>query len=269
MFEWLLKFSKILVTGPQRAGTRICAQAIAYDTSYEYIDEEDLQMDSLYSLFAVNMMKEKFVAQCPTFCRYIHFFSADDTAIILMKRNIQDIISSQKRINWGYEKLELARYDQTEGDIAEIKYKYWRETQKNKITNAFEIDYESLSVHPLWINEQERRSFRPNQTRNQLMQRTIDPDLCFYPAYSVQNYSGFDQFSLLVVKQGKAKVLNDTGRMIWELCDGTHTRQDIYEALQNQYQYVNVDELSDHLDQFLYEMVQSDWLRFSKPIKKR
>jgi len=69
LFDWLASFDKILVTGPQRSGSRICAQMIAYDTGHEYVDEEDLSMDSLYQLCGFLEDQRGLVIQCPTLCR--------------------------------------------------------------------------------------------------------------------------------------------------------------------------------------------------------
>jgi hypothetical protein len=41
MFEHLAVHSKIVVTGPQRSGTRIASQMIASDTGHEFVDEVD------------------------------------------------------------------------------------------------------------------------------------------------------------------------------------------------------------------------------------
>jgi hypothetical protein len=137
MFEWLSKFERIFVTGPQRSGTRICAKMIARDTGYEFIDETHINMDIFYNFSSFLESKQKFVIQCPTLCRYIHFFDSEDNAIILMCRNVKDIIKSQKRIKWSKEWLELIRYDCRAGAgiISIIKYDFWEKYQKLNITH--------------------------------------------------------------------------------------------------------------------------------------
>ena len=42
MFAELKKFKKIIVSGPQRSGTRICGKIIAHDLDYRYCDESYL-----------------------------------------------------------------------------------------------------------------------------------------------------------------------------------------------------------------------------------
>jgi len=55
----------------------------------------------------------------------------------------------------------LIRYDCKPGAgiISKIKYDFWEKYQKKNIKNAFEIEYNSLKKHPLWINKKERENF--------------------------------------------------------------------------------------------------------------
>jgi len=88
-----------------------------------------------------------------------------------MRRKIEDIIASQKRISWSWEWLELARYDRTDGIIAEVKYQFWDQYQKELIKHAYENEYESLAAHPLWVAKMNARIFDARQTggSNQLL----------------------------------------------------------------------------------------------------
>jgi len=104
------------------------------------------------------------VVQCPVLCRHVHMLAGDDVAVVLMRRRIEDIIASQKRIGWMWEWLELARYDRLDGVISEIKYNFWDQFQKDRIKHAFEIEYENLTAHPLWLDKEVRQDFEANQT---------------------------------------------------------------------------------------------------------
>lgn len=165
IFEWLDGFDKILVTGPQRSGTRICAQMIAKDTGHTYVDERNINFESLYRLWSLCHKDERLVIQCPALCRHVHAFDADTVAVVLMRRNVEDIIASQERIGWNLEKVELARYDLSEGVIAKVKYQFWDDYQKERIKHAFEIEYESLANHPLWVTKELRWDFDATQTK--------------------------------------------------------------------------------------------------------
>jgi len=163
MFESLKKYNKILVTGPQRSGTRIAAKMIAADTGYTYLDEEEFNVsnrDKLRKIFK----RGDIVVQCPAISAWIQDFSANDTLIIFMMRDIDDILASQKRIGWG-DKTELSKYGKKRGVISKIKYDVWEKEQKPKVENWLEVEYESLSGHPLWIAKNKRINFKYNQTK--------------------------------------------------------------------------------------------------------
>jgi len=186
LFEYLSKHKRIVVTGPQRSGTRIGAKMISYDLGYNLIDEREIDIDSLYRLNDMIRL-DKVVIQAPALCRFAHFFGvAQDTAVVLMVRDIDDIIASQERINWTYESIEMVYYaDLIEGGlleagpIAAVKYQGW-ELQKAGIPHWYEIEYKSLKGHPLWIDKIERKSFAPHQTnlhgtlKNSTGQATLD-----------------------------------------------------------------------------------------------
>ena len=164
-FIYLKAFTKIIVSGPQRSGTRICAQMIAHDINYDYIDEKDYSGNTLKKFQGFVTSPQKVVLQAPAVSRWVHLYSRTDVVIIFMQRNIKDIIASQKRIDWKCEPLEFKKYGEKSGVISKIKYKYWNEVQKPSIDNWFEIDYESLSVHKLWLPKPKRKNFEWDQTK--------------------------------------------------------------------------------------------------------
>lgn len=164
MFDYLKQFSKIIVTGPQRAGTRICARMIVHDIGYRFVDERNINIDSLYRLTDA-LALDNVVVQCPALCRFVHHYGInDDLVVVMMKRDIDDIIASQKRIKWGWEPVELAYYEGYPPPIARAKYSFW-EKQKEVIKHWNEVDYESLSSHPLWEPKIQRLNFKAHQTR--------------------------------------------------------------------------------------------------------
>lgn len=260
MFKWLSEFDKILVTGPQRSGTRICATMIANDTGYEYIDEIDLQMESLYKLCYFIEDKHHFVVQCPTLCRYIHHFTQDDLAIILMRRNVADIIASQKRIHWRWEWLELARYDRVDGNISEVKYNFWDEHQKSSIKHAYEIQYESLANHPLWVDSDLRRDFKPEQIT--VHYNTDNKPLNeIHPQANILYWEPSDHDKALIVKNPeKVNSLNATGQLIWGLLNGKHSRQEVLQALGLYFEDVDKKTLSIDLDHFIDNLHEDGFL---------
>lgn len=173
MFEGLSKYQIILVTGPQRSGTTICAKMIARDTGHAYIDERDTAISDMdafnYLLVMARRLKSKIVLQCPAICRYIHLYGVKDILAIMMVRPLDVILKSQTRIEWDGEIKERKRYrfiaaEENELPIAQIKYNFWKSDQQHLILNSLEVTYESLSTHPLWIPQEERHNFEPRQT---------------------------------------------------------------------------------------------------------
>lgn len=168
MFEHLAGYRHIVVTGPQRGGTRICAKMIAADLDYIYVDECIIDIDSLYRTMEA-LSVDNVVVQAPALCRYAHMIGyVPDTAIVMMRRNVDDIIASQERIGWEWESTEKLYYVDTGADmnlpIAEIKYQYWDQVQAKDIPHAYEIEYRSLSAHPMWIDKPDRVDFAAHQT---------------------------------------------------------------------------------------------------------
>jgi hypothetical protein len=265
MFEWLANFKKILVTGPQRSGTRICAKMIAYDTGYEFIDEVSLSMDGLYKLNHFLEEKRPLVIQCPVLCRYIHMFKGDKIAIVLMRRELDDIVKSQERIGWQWEWLELARYDLYDGIIAETKYQFWEQYQKERIQNSFEIEYESLVAHPLWITKDLRQNFHPIQTSQVSLSSEQGREARVVSCPGVQCLYSSDHNSTILIKgEENARFLNDTGKFIWELCNGayTYTTREILDALQEEFNDVSQDILSSDADEFIWDLVSNGFLQY-------
>jgi hypothetical protein len=160
MFEYLKKFDRIMVTGPQRSGTTICARMIARDTGFKYVDEETIGIRDVGACRKLFETQSQFVVQAPSLAYCCHSF---DGAIVFMFRLIRDIIASQERIGWNREQTELKQYGVKDGPIAKVKYDYWQLLQRNEIQNAFEVIYSSLAAHPLWIPKENRGEFLPRQ----------------------------------------------------------------------------------------------------------
>ena len=170
IFEHLKQFSKIVVTGPQRSGTSICARMISYDLGLKNVVEEDLKevasIDRMRNLYDTD---DDWVLQYPAcFHKVVEFGNWPGMAVVCMQRSIEDIIASQERIGWTRqnEPEEMKHYPGHETPVSIVKYTLWDEW-KHQIPHPFEIEYESLSVHPLWVSVEVRRSdkwFHPRQT---------------------------------------------------------------------------------------------------------
>lgn len=165
MFEYLSSFGKIIVTGPQRSGTTICAKMIAVDLGYKFYPEERVGIRLPSALWELIDKERWFVVQCPALCHCIEHFSADDVAIVLMRRNVADIVASEERVKFQRKRArELAQYERNDGVLSQVRYDHWEKHQRPYIAHALEVEYESLSEHPLWVPKERRIDFGPRQT---------------------------------------------------------------------------------------------------------
>jgi len=157
MFEQLKLFKKIIVTGAQRSGTTICAQMIAHDLRLRYVDENEVGIADWVKIRRLVDSNQEFVLQCPQLSSKCHEYASNDVAIVFMLRDIEDIVKSENRINWGgYRRDELRITGHKHGIVSYIKRRLWFKKQKRFIPHAFEIVYESLSAHPFWVPKDKR-----------------------------------------------------------------------------------------------------------------
>jgi len=158
MFEYLKHHDQIVVTGPHRSGTTIVMEMIAHDLNYERYREEK------GSVYQVPLLSSK--------CHEL----PDYVAVVFVRRPEEDILASQKRINWGDEDNKINEFHEitkyhdfvslldSEWSAAKVKYEVWKRAQKEKIRHPYEINYNSLFGHPLWIPKEKRKNFNPRQT---------------------------------------------------------------------------------------------------------
>lgn len=158
MFEKLKDFKKIIVTGPQRSGTRFVAKCIANGLGLKYIDEVEFNTHD-EKLFKNILKQDNIVVHCPAMTHICHKF---DVAVMFVRRPIKEIIESQKKIDWDKRNIvgELAKYGKKKGNIAEVKYNAWDNWQKKLCKYPFEINYHDLEEHPLWVGKKKRDDLR-------------------------------------------------------------------------------------------------------------
>lgn len=172
LFNHLAQYHIILVTGPHRAGTTIAAAMIANDFGYYFFEDQQSQLEFLPG--SPHIIGNA-VFHCPSYCHYVHQLAhIPHLAVVMIVRDIEDIIASQERIPWAFEPQQLGFYRKAiprpnfavQPPIATVKYRYWQEVQKPTLApNGYEIRYEDLSKHPMWVDREGRRKFT---TANQL-----------------------------------------------------------------------------------------------------
>lgn len=165
MFEHLARYPKIVVTGPQRSGTRIAARMIAADTGHRFVDECDFLIKDR-SLFLRALDQDNVVVQAPHMLKDVVDGLPVEVFVVLMRRDLDQIHASEKRIRWAEDLLgnttELRKFGLSEGDSAAVKYEYWDAHHKH--VPFMEVDYESLRAHQMYVPAQLRKDFGPLQT---------------------------------------------------------------------------------------------------------
>lgn len=182
-FKFMEGYRFILVTGPQRSGTTITARMISEDTGLQFLPEGSMavQDKDFEAKEALPRLIDKLVAagasaviQCPIQCRFIHEVGANRMLVVMMRRPLEDIIASEKRIRWG-DSRQCALYADIikkwphlkDEPIAIVKYFYWEHVQRKELTkrncDMYELRYDDLHTHKLWIPQEQRRKFFPRQ----------------------------------------------------------------------------------------------------------
>ena len=189
-------YKNIIIVGSPRSGTTFTGHALAKSLSLNYVDENSYDLRNV-DLFNKIMDRGNNVAQAPGFTHIAHLLANKDNLIVFMVRKWSDIIKSFYRIegkisNWVYTKtlydyelfnrinpgirtkcnppvdLEVEsyfkKYINEDSYLLEVLYKMWKYYQRDKIPNWIQLDYESLSIHPMWVS----KKYRKNTTRKQL-----------------------------------------------------------------------------------------------------
>jgi hypothetical protein len=125
-----LKNKKIVVSGPQRSGTRFATKCLAHDLGITYIDELDFEIDNFVK--AINLCKNtpQFAMQAPALSHRLQEFPRT-IIFIFMIRNVDDILASQRRIGWwsGHEKNISADYYRVFAELLTAHEINWNQTQ--------------------------------------------------------------------------------------------------------------------------------------------
>jgi hypothetical protein len=169
MFEHLAKYRKIVVTGPQRSGTTICARMVAADTGHEYVDEDRFGVSQEGPFWDLVKSPALQVIQAPGMAHICHKMTDEDVFVIFMTRDLAEILRSQKRIEWSGEEVERKKYGMTPNDdrpIASVKLSYWLNEQRTQLgKKGMIVEYYTLGGHWMWIEPKYRTDFGPRQWR--------------------------------------------------------------------------------------------------------
>jgi hypothetical protein len=124
LFEHLACYSRIVVTGPQRSGTRITTKMIAADTGHTFVDEVELGVDD-DATFRLVLQRSNVVLQAPGLLKVIVDDPPTGIFVVLMRRDLERVHASEDRVAWESQihgnSSELAKFGLTEGQSADIK----------------------------------------------------------------------------------------------------------------------------------------------------
>jgi hypothetical protein len=157
---------KLFITGPQRSGTTFVSNCLSRSFSIPLIDESEFDAHFYGRFKFLASKKEDWVVHGPALFHKIFDVVNDfpDVTLVVVRRNINQILESQQRISWG-EVLERVHMNIAQGDerpIAQIKYETWDKWKKD-IPSWVEYEYEDFEVHPLWVEKDKRKNFHPKQ----------------------------------------------------------------------------------------------------------
>jgi hypothetical protein len=129
---------------------------------------EDAQIDVI---LASDSLPSKIVLHCPSRMHLLHKYrDIVSLAVVVVRRPVEDILASQERVGWGFAMSQLDYYRRVTPPagnislpIASLKYRYWDEVQKHLLREAYEVDYDMLYKHPMFVPKQKRIRFTVNQ----------------------------------------------------------------------------------------------------------
>ena len=160
------KFTKILVSGPQRSGTTFLANALAFDLSYECLDE------STFDQF-INSPNQT-VHQSALISGILHNITGENVLVIFISRNCNESIKSGDSLMfkpdecWNKsrkgelgEQLNLKNsipsYFNPDTHSCYVKQNFWLSYQMHHMQVPFyNISYHSLSDCPYFVKPEDR-----------------------------------------------------------------------------------------------------------------
>jgi hypothetical protein len=161
---------RVVVTGPQRAGTAIAATILAADLKLPFHHERAFGIDEVQRFFRFLEQEREFVVHAPAMSSVAHYLA--DCEVVFMRRPLPDIRESERRIGWQkrFRELEMVRYfhavSYIPGASAALKLQMWAEHQKSVLgLRGHELEYDSLAGHRLWVDKEARANFTNWQTK--------------------------------------------------------------------------------------------------------
>jgi hypothetical protein len=127
-----------------------------------------------------------------------------------------------------------------------------------------EIEYNSLKKHPLWINKKGRENFLPMQIeksspagkipKNAFLQK--DPKVKLFVNSSLTE-------GILIKTTNTFHLINKTSLIIWEMCDGTHSKIDVSDQLARHFPEIKSSALAKDSNRFIEDLHKNHFITYS------
>lgn len=155
MFQTLHEKPKILVTGPMRSGTTICAEMIAHDIGREVLREEDAVR------WPAGEWPAKYVVQAPYLATQL-LQMPTEWFVVSMHRSMEEMTKSAKKF---FDEMFPTMGVSTEGIREQL---HWMQKAIDHFENLYperilKVQYDELRSHPFWVED--RSNFTLRQTR--------------------------------------------------------------------------------------------------------
>lgn len=137
MFEALRDYPSVVVTGPHRSGTTICAEMIGQDTGLTVYREEAFSNRDITK--AEPLVESGGVFQGPYLLPWAPIFR--DTMIVYVDRPHDEIAASLGRL-----RVSAPHFDAAQA------LRLWSRIQE-QCEHAMTVQYHDLKAHPLWRDD--------------------------------------------------------------------------------------------------------------------
>lgn len=152
MFEKLSRFRTVIVTGPHRSGTTICAEMVGHDTGLTVYREEAFGNHSIRQ--AEPLLSKGGVFQGPYLLPWTPILAGEDTMVLYLDRPAAEVEASvQRLVQRGISQTYFSR-DQAA--------RLWTRIRP-LLPRSETVAYHALRDHPLWVEK--RPDWHHRQTR--------------------------------------------------------------------------------------------------------
>jgi hypothetical protein len=148
------KENKVIVSGCQRSGTTIAALAIATEINRTFIDESAYMAENQKLFHHEFTIQNKFVMHAPAMLHILPHYQ-DKALIVIIERDIQDVVKSMKRIGW-FERHGKYEYRKFKKEIPSSPEEIYKVKEEFIVSlNCIILPYTELKKSSLYVDKRE------------------------------------------------------------------------------------------------------------------